>query len=275
MGAETKSVQPRASVRSVDQTLDVLELLAHAERPLRLTEIASRLELSAPATHRLLSALRERGYVAQDRFTSNYMRGLASFSLAALAASRQSLRDAAAEAMRSLNVDTGEAVHLTVYESGSAVYIDKLESLRETAPVSRVGERAPAHCVATGRAILAYLPLADLDALLAAGLERFTETTPVDRAQLMADLAQTRRRGYALNRGAWRAGVGGVAAPIRDFSGTVQASVGCCLPLERFTDDRVPELARHTVQTAAAISHQLGFVTPRPAPTQVAWGEGA
>ncbi len=263
MGAETRSVQPRASVRSVDQTLDVLELLARAERPLGLTEIATRLELSAPATHRLLTTLRERGYVAQDPFSSKYMRGLACFSLAALAASRQSLRGAAEEPMRSLNIETGEAVHLAVYESGSAVYIDKLESLRETAPVSRVGERAPAHCVATGRAILAYLPLADLEALLATGLDRYTETTLFEREELAADLAQTRRRGFAVNRGAWRAGVGGVAAPIRDFSGTVQASLGCCVPLERFTDDRVPELARHTVQTAAAISHELGFVVPR------------
>jgi DNA-binding IclR family transcriptional regulator len=262
MGAETRSVKPRASVRSVGQTLDALELLSRAERPLGLTEIAGRLGLSAPATHRLLSTLRERGYVAQDPFSSKYVRGLACFSLAALAASRQNLRGAAAEPMRALNLQTGEAVHLTVYESGSAVYIDRLESLRETAPVSRVGERAPAHCVATGRAILAYLPSADLDALLAEGVERFTDSTLVDPDALIADLAETRARGYAINRGSWRAGVGGVAAPIRDFSGMVQASVGCCLPLERFTDEAAPGLARLTVQTAAAISGELGFVIP-------------
>jgi DNA-binding IclR family transcriptional regulator len=262
MGAETRSVQSRASVRSVGQTLDVLELLARAERPLGVTEIAGELELSAPATHRLLSTLRERGYVAQDPFSSKYLRGLACFSLAALAASRQTLRSAAAEHMRALNVETREAVHLAVYESGSAVYIDKLESLRETAPVSRVGERAPAHCVATGRAILAYLPPADVEALLATGLERFTETTPAGRGALEADLAETRRRGYAVNRGAWRRGVAGVAAPIRDFTGMVQASVGCCVPLERFADERVPELAQLTLHTAAAISSELGFVMP-------------
>lgn len=260
MGAETKSVRPRASVRSVDQTLDVLELLVRAERPLRLSEVAAALGLSAPATHRLLSTLRERGYVAQDPFSSTYVRGLACFSLATLAASRQGLRGAASEPMGALNRETGEAVHLSVYESGSAVYIDKLESLRETAPVSRVGERAPAHCVATGRAILAYLPAAELDALMTTGLTRYTDATPVDRDGLELDLAETRRRGYAINRGAWRSGVGGVAAPIRDFSGMVQASVGCCLPLDRFTDDRAPELAALTVRTAAVISRELGFV---------------
>jgi DNA-binding IclR family transcriptional regulator len=53
-----------------------------------------------------------------------------------------------------------------------------------------------------------------------------------------------------------------VAAPIRDFSGMVQASVGCCLPLERLTETATATLAAQTIQTAAAISEELGFVVP-------------
>jgi DNA-binding IclR family transcriptional regulator len=252
----------RASVRSVDQTLDVLELLAGAERPLGVTEIAHGLGLSSSGVHRLLSTLRERGYATQDPVSGRYIRGLACFSLAALAASAKSLKVVADEHLRALNVATGEAVHLAVYEFGRVTYIDKLESLNATGPVSRVGGQAPAHCVATGRAILAYLPESEIDALLERGLERFNDNTPLDREALAADAIVTRERGYALNRGAWRAGVGGVAAPLRDFSGTVQASLGCCVPLERFTDERVPELARLTVETAAAVSRELGFVAP-------------
>jgi IclR family KDG regulon transcriptional repressor len=265
MASETETALPqRASVRSVGQTLDALELLSRVDEPLGLGEIARRLGISAPATHRLLSALRERGYVAQDPSSSRYTCGLACFTLASQAASRRGLRAAAAPHIQALNRETREAVHLAVYQSGSAVYIDKLESLRETTPVSRVGERAPAHCVATGRAILAYLPIVDIEALLSGGLERFTDATPADRESLLTDIAETRRRGYALNRGSWRPAVGGVAAPIRDFTGMVQGSVGCCVPLERFAEDRVPELARRTVETAAAISGELGFVTPAP-----------
>jgi IclR family KDG regulon transcriptional repressor len=267
MSAKPQSIPlPRASVRSVDQTLDALELLSQAERPLGLGEIAQSLGISPPATHRLLSALRARGYVAQDGSTSRYTRGLACFSLAALAASRQDLRRTAAPHLDALNGETAEAVHLAVYESGFAVYIDKRESRRETAPVSRVGERAPAHCVATGRAILAYLPLTDLEALIAEGLQRFTDTTPDNRERLLADLDRTRRQGYALNRGAWRPAVGGVACPIRDFSGLVQGSIGCCVPLERFDDDRLPALARRTMLAAAAISAELGYVVPAALP---------
>jgi IclR family KDG regulon transcriptional repressor len=264
MPVETPSTQDRrrASVRSVDQTLDVLELLARAERPVGVTEIARSLGLSPSGVHRLLVTLRERGYATQDPATARYTRGLQCFSLAALAASRQTLRAVADDHLRALNQATGEAVHLTVYESGHVVYIDKLESHHETAPVSRVGELAPAHCVATGRAIIAYLPFTEIEMLIERGLQHFTDSTIGDREVLLADLEATRARGYALNRGAWRAGVGGVAAPIRDFSGMVQASVGCCLPLERLTDQTMADLAARTIQTAAAISEELGFVVP-------------
>jgi IclR family KDG regulon transcriptional repressor len=267
MNSEPRSVPAaRASVRSVEQTLDVLELLSQAERPLALGEIARSIGSSPPATHRLLSALRARGYVAQEGSGSRYTRGLACFSLAALAASRQDLRRAAAPQLEALNRDTGEAVHLAVHQAGFAVYIDKRESRRETTPVSRVGERAPAHCVATGRAILAFLPLADIEALIAGGLERFTDTTPADRDELLSDLDRTRHRGYALNRGAWRPAVGGVACPIRDFSGLVQGSIGCCVPLERFGEDRLPALAERTMRAAAAISAELGHFLVAPPP---------
>src|SRR5947207_1188416 len=83
--------------------------------------------------------------------------------------------------------------------------LDILESLHEIAPVSRIGSLAPVHCVATGRAILAYIPREELDALIEHGLERHTEATITDRELLLAELEGTRRRGYALNRGAWRA----------------------------------------------------------------------
>jgi IclR family transcriptional regulator, KDG regulon repressor len=264
MSVELPSTQrrQRASVRSVDQTLDVLELLARADRPVGVTEISRSLGLSPSGVHRLLATLRDRGYASHDPVTGRYTRGLACFSLAALAASRQTLRAVADDHLRALNQITGEAVHLTVYESGHVVYIDKLESHHETAPVSRVGEQAPAHCVATGRAIIAYLPLTEIEMLIDRGLDRFTDSTIGDREELLADLEATRARGYALNRGSWRAAVGGVAAPVRDFSGMVKASVGCCLPLERLTEEAATILAGQTIQTAAAISEELGFVPP-------------
>jgi IclR family transcriptional regulator, KDG regulon repressor len=254
--------QRSASARSVGRTLDLLELLA-SDAPLGVTDVASRLGLSKPAAHRLLAALTERGFAEQEPATSKYALGLRAFGLATLAGARQDLRSAGAKHLRELNEATGETVHEAVYDDGHVVYLDRLESRQPVAPISRIGARAPAHCVATGRAILAYLPEAEVEALLERGLERFTDRTPATRERLLADIEATRRRGYAVNEGAWRADVAGVAAPVRDYSGLVVGSIGCCLPASRLTRSSRPRLVEHTVEAAAAVSAKLGFVNPR------------
>jgi len=231
--------------RQVGSTLDVLELLAGSGEPVGVTEVADRLGLSAAGAHRLLSTLKERRYAEQDPASSRYSIGLQAFGLAALSASRRDLRERSAPYVRDLNEITGETVHLAVHDAGWIVYLEKAESRHPVAPVSQIGARAPAHLVATGRAILAYLPEGELEDLDLDGY----------------DPAETRERGWAINEESWREGVSGVAAPIRDWTGAVTASVGCCLPARRLTD---PEgLAEHCVGAANGISAELGFVNPK------------
>lgn len=239
MPATLKS-DSRSGVKAVDSTLDVLELLAESGKAVGVSEVAERLGISAPGAHRLLAALRERGYAEQDPHTSRYSIGLRAFGLAALSASRQDLRRKAGPHITELNEGTGETVHLAVYDDGWVVYLEKAESRHPVAPVSRIGDRAPAHLVATGRAILAYLPEEQLDAEI---------------------VAETRRRGWALNRDSYREGVSGVAAPIRDWTGGVVASIGCCLPSRRLTQDTQPLLVERSVAAAARISAELGHVS--------------
>lgn len=231
--------------RTVDSTLDVLELLGSAGEPVGVTDVAERLGLSAAGAHRLLSTLKRRGYAEQDPASSRYSIGLQAFGLAALSASRRDLRERSASYIRELNEATGETVHLAVYDAGWIVYLEKADSRHPVAPVSQVGARAPAHLVATGRAILAYLPESELGQL---DLEGY-------------DPAETRERGWALNEESYREGVSGVAAPIRDWTGAVTASIGCCLPSRRLTDPE--ELAERCMSAAAGISAELGFVPPK------------
>ena len=230
----------RSGVKAVDSTLDLLELLAGEGEPMGVSDVAERLGISAPGAHRLLAALRERGYAEQDPHSSRYSIGLRAFGLATLSASRRDLRAKALPHIRELNEATGETVHLAVHDDGWVVYLEKAESRHPVAPVSRIGDRAPAQLVATGRAILSWLPGTDLDPEI---------------------VEETRRNGWALNLDSWREGVSGVAAPIRDWTGLVVASVGCCLPSRRLTDETRPLIVEKSVTTAERISAELGFVS--------------
>jgi DNA-binding IclR family transcriptional regulator len=164
-----------------------------------------------------------------------------------------------------LNEATKETVHLAVYEHGDVVYVDKLESRHEVVAKSSIGRRCPATCVATGRALLAYQPAAEIREVLAKPQPRYTEHTTTDPDELAAILADVRKNGYSTNRESFREGVAGIAAPIRDHTGAVVASVGLCLPIQRFGPERQSRLRDETLETATAVTEALGSSVDRVA----------
>lgn len=243
--------------KSVHLAFDVLELLEDEGAPLRLTDVAVRLEQAKATIHRTLAALEARGYAVQLD-DERYRLGVRCVTLGASAADLLDLRTVARGHLEALNAATRENVHLAVYERGEVIYLDKIDSHHAVAPKSRVGERAPSVAVSTGRALLAYQSATEIERVIEAGLPAFTPRSITEPDRLLALLEQIREEGLARNHSSWRDGVCGVAAPIRDHTGMVVASVGCCLPEPRFTEDRQAELEAAVLDAADAISHQLG-----------------
>lgn len=208
--------------------------------------------------HRLLATLQARGYVTRDPRTSGYSAGVRCFELGSLWAQNLDLRAVAAPFLSTLNQDTGETVHLAVYDHGDVVYVDKLESLHPVVAKSYVGRRCPATCVATGRALLAFESHEEIEAVLGGPLPAYTPDSVTDPAALEDLLADVREHGYAVNHGSYREGVGGIAAPVRDHTGRVVASVGICLPEHRFGPERFEALRDGTIETAVAVSRAMG-----------------
>jgi DNA-binding IclR family transcriptional regulator len=120
-----------------------------------------------------------------------------------------------------------------------------------------VGQRAPAHCSATGKVILAFRPGPPLAST--APLTRYTSATIDDPAALARELALVRQRGYAVNQEEWRRGVCAIAMPLRGEGGAVVASVSLTMPTDRFARNGSPRrLLKPLGRAAAAISARLG-----------------
>jgi DNA-binding IclR family transcriptional regulator len=247
-----------AAGSQLDRALDILELLAGSPNPQGLTDIAARVRGPKATVHRLLATLAARGYATQDPRTGRYGAGIRCFELGSLWARHLDLRAVAGPHAARLNERSGETVHLAVYDHGDVIYIDKIESRHPVVATSYVGGRCPAACVATGRALLAYQPREEIDEILAFPLPSCSPHSITRPAELGALLDQVRRDGYAVNHGGYREGVGGVAAPVRDYTGRVVASVGLCMPEQRFGPDRFEALRDWTVEAASAISGALG-----------------
>lgn len=238
--------------------LDVLETLSALEGA-GLTELGKHTGVTAPTLFRILATLGERGFVEKNAVTGRYRATLKAWALGALVARRLSLRDVARPHLEALLVESQEAPHLAVLLGGAVVIIDRLEAPHPVRVDTYVGLRAPAHCSATGKAILAFLPKPVLEAVLAEPLARFTATTAVERTAVERELRLVRERGYATNQEEWRRGVCAIAVPIHGSGGELVGSLSLTMPTERFQRGALERrFLRPLRRATAAISLDLG-----------------
>jgi len=177
--------------------LDILEALSAVEDS-SLTELGRRLGVSGPTLFRILATLAARGYAEKHPVTGRYRATLKSWALGAQVVRRLTLRDVARPHLEVLLAETREAPHLAVLDGDGVVVIERLEAPHPVRVDTYVGQRAPAHCSATGKAMLAFRPA---PAAGVAALSRYTSTTLSNPADLERDLGLVRQRGYAINQG--------------------------------------------------------------------------
>ena len=242
--------------------LALLEWLARQRQPSRLADVAHAFGIARSSAHRSLQTLVQCGWAVQEA-TRAYRASLKLFELGALAHGALDLRTQLRPALQALWRASGETIHLTVLDGAEVLYLDKFDSPLPVAAYSAVGGRAPAYCVASGKALLATL-----DGGVAALRERLdplvahTPQTLTSFGALAADLSATRARGYAVNREEWRVGVCGLGAPVFDARGQASAAVGMSVPSIRFGRDRQRELAAALTECARQCSLALGYQPP-------------
>lgn len=244
--------------QTIARALAVLRVLRDTGGDAGITEIARTLDLNTSTVHRIAKALVSAGYVARNDRTERYRLGREAFLLGR-AAERTLGFDAAEPLLERLAEETGESVNLVVRDGDEGLVVLRVESAQPLRFTQPIGARVPLYCTSTGKALLAFA--ADLEAEIArlGELTRLTGTTITSASGLRRDLDQTRRQGFAVNRGERVPGVCGVAAPVLDADGAAMAAVAIQGPEFRMPADRIPELASLAVGVArevtAAIPH--------------------
>ena len=227
-------------VESVDRALLTLQVLARAgARGRSLAELAASLGLNKSTAHRLLAALRFRGFVTQDPSTGAYVLGPAATQLSDDFLGDENLPALLHPALVALCGATDELVHLGVLSGTHVVYLDKVEPDRSVRVWSAVGGRSPAVTTALGRALLAFrgTDRSALDGYVRGAGAR----TDVDPEHVWAVLERARERGYATEDQENEVGISCVAVPLLR-SGSAVAAVSVTAPAERMTPERVEAL---------------------------------
>jgi IclR family acetate operon transcriptional repressor len=254
----TDRTEPIAGTQSLDRALNVLLTIADSPPPgLTLAACSAVLGYSKPTTQRLLRTLVARSFLAYDDELGVYTLGVANVRLGSEYLHRLDLRKVALPEMRALVSETGETAHLGIVTGADVVYIELVDSPHPVRIFSRVGASVPAYATAIGKAILAFMGPAAVEAHVPDVFDVRTGNTIRDRAQLEAELTLTRSRGYAVDDEENRPGIRGFAAPIFDHTDAVVAAVSIGGPADRVgSDDAV--LGDAVRATALRISRLLG-----------------
>lgn len=250
-------------VQSLHKMSRILQCFGPDARTLGLNDIHERTGFPKATTHRLLSTMKEIGFIEQARGRDRYRLGLRLFEMGSLFLANLDLHREAQPHVDRLAKISGETVHLCIFDGLHAVFVDRRELESGPSSVVMTIEGAPSYCTGVGKAMLAFRGEETIERVIAAGLRRFTPTTITDPEALRADLAETRRRGYSIDRSEHQPNLQCVGAPIRDAGGSVFASVSVSGQRERVPDQRIPILGDLVMETAATISRALGYV---PAP---------
>jgi IclR family acetate operon transcriptional repressor len=255
-------------VQSLQRALSLLEALADARGEIGVAELSRRVGLHVSTTHRLLATLIPPGYVRQNPDSGGYGLGHKTFQLAEAYIGQIDLRQAIRPILERLSQATGETANLVIRDGREALYLDKVESPRSLRIFSRIGRRAPLHCTAVGKVLLASSPQAGVEALLGEPpFERLTRRTITLGGQLRRELAGVRAQGFAVDREECEEGACCLAAPVRNVTGETVAAVGISGPAVRMTPRRIQELIPVIVHAGREMSERLGFQAQAPTDT--------
>lgn len=251
-----------SGTQAIRRAVAVLKAFGPDSAPLTAQQISQRTGLNRSTVYRLLSALDHEGLVASDD-AGRYRLGPDLAILGALALRQIDLHQVALPFLRTLAEQSGETVDLEILHGGHVLLVEEIEGAHLLNAASNVGTLYPAHCTSTGKLLLADLPPAELDALLADELAAPGPRAITDAAALRVELQASLARGYATSYEELEAHLYAVGAPIRNHRGRVVAAISISGPAARLPPEREPEIAALLLEACAAISHALGYREPK------------
>ena len=249
--------KPNYPIESVDNALKLLLLFAE-QKSISVSEASRAIGVAPSTAHRLLSMLQYHEFVSQNPTTRSYEAGPSLLNLGLSVVRDMDIRRIARPFMEELRSEVGETVHLTILQGKNVLFIESVESLQALRVGDRTGISLPAHCTASGKALLAELPLERFYELFPD--EQLTGITPrslTSREALERELALVRERGYATNFEESEPDVSAISAAIHDRLARLRASLAVSAPSTRLPENLVAQIAAAAMRTAAEIGKRL------------------
>jgi IclR family acetate operon transcriptional repressor len=253
----TASDIPNTKVGVLDKAMAVLRAFPRGGVALTPAEIALRTDLPLPTVYRLAQAMAEHGMLERDG--ARFQLGVTLLHLGALVAEGMDLRRQARPHLQWLAERTGENVELHIRHGADRTPIEVIPSPQSLRPIVDIGAPISLHAGSGGKALLAWLPLAEATALARASAARVKTERQLDLTTLPAELAQTRAQGWAFSDSEGRTGIASIAAPIFDASGEAVGVILLSAPSVRLPARKRQLYTPLVVEAAQRASRDLGY----------------
>lgn len=246
------------TIKSLDRAMEVLEHLSETSGA-TLSKLSGDLGQAPASVYRVLYTLEARGIVDFDASAQTWHIGAGAFLIGSRFLRRTSLVERARPVLRSLMQATGETANLGVAQNGLVLFVSQVETHATIRAFFAPGTMSPMHASGIGKALLAQMDADQVAQILdSQGLERFTGYTLVERGALLADLAHSRTRGYAIDAEEKNIGMRCIAAPIFDVHGEAVAGISVSGPSSRIPDHVIAGMAEEVIKAAREVTMGIG-----------------
>ncbi len=246
---------------SSDKLLAILEALSACSMPLRLQDLSEQVGMSQSTVLRYLNSLKNSGYVYQEEDTQRYALTWKVGQLTRNVGSALSLRAITGGFISRLAHSLNSGVCLVIEQGGECAYLDCLDTpSRMEGTLQRIGKRAPLHCTASGKVLLARKDAAALEHYIQeSGLNALTAYTITDAAVLKQQLQEVREKGFAREDEECELGLRCVSMPLYDYNDQIVAALSVFGSNARMSDESVEkEILPALAEATAEISRRLG-----------------
>lgn len=247
------------SVRVMNRTFDIIELLSQEQRSMSVTEISKVTGISKSTAYRLLQAMYARRYVEKDK-NSCYSIGIKLIELVSCHINGLELQTEAKPFLSVLRSELNLTTHLGILQADEVIYIEKMNLYPTTMIYSQIGYRSPAYCSSIGKCLLSCLSGDELDeALFNCKFEQFTPNTITNIHDFKQHLKKVRKQGWAMDDEEYKLGHRCVGAPIFDYRGDAIASISASGIITEISDEKLPMIIEHVKDAAMQISRRMSY----------------
>jgi DNA-binding IclR family transcriptional regulator len=253
MTAQPAGTPDKSSVQVIARAASILRALEDATPGLSLGQIAQRVNLARSTVQRIVSALETEKLVIAASPNGRVRLGPAILRLAASV--RTDFVTIAKPFITKLSHDLRETVDLATAKDDHMVFIDQVVGSHRLRTVSAVGDSFPLHCTANGKAYLAQLSDAEIEALIGRSFEERTPRTITKIDSLLDELKVVRRQGVAFDREEHTLGICAVGVALHDFHGNPVA-ISVPVPIQRFKDQQ-KDIAERLLRAKASLEEHI------------------